>query len=140
MVKKIEISIVIPNWNGSSLLKKNLPKVLDARKNKKNNIVEIVIVDDGSTDNSLKVLEEKFKEVVVVKHKKNRGFSEAVNTGVRFSKGDYVCLLNTDVIPSKSFLESASDYLREKNVFGITLHEKGYGPAIGIFDGYIKHK
>lgn len=139
-MKKVEISIIIPNWNGAFLMRKNLPAVVKAKHNKKNKILEIIVVDDASTDESVSLLKKEFsKEVRVIKHKVNRRFAAAVNTGVRFAKGTHVCLLNTDVIPSENFLEKVVNYLTKDDVFGVTLHEKGYGPATGIFDGYMKH-
>lgn len=138
--KKIEISIVIPNWNGAFLMRKNLPPVIEAMRNKKNKIIEIIVVDDASTDDSIEVLKKEFaKDVRVIKHKVNRRFAEAVNTGVRFAKGTHICLLNTDVIPSDTFLEKVVPLLSQKDAFGVTLHEKGFGPATGIFDGFLKH-
>ncbi|OGM31952.1 hypothetical protein A2803_02590 [Candidatus Woesebacteria bacterium RIFCSPHIGHO2_01_FULL_44_21] len=139
MSKSITVSVVIPNWNGAQLLAKNLPSVLKAKENLKNKIVEVIVVDDGSADNSIEILKQSFKDVKLVQHTANRGFSAAVNTGVRFAKGTHVCLLNTDVIPSHSFLDSAINCFRDEKVFGITLHEEGYGPAVGYFDGYFKH-
>ncbi len=138
--KKIFISIVIPNWNGAALLAKNLPQVVQARKYSANNIVEVIVVDDGSTDGSLDVLANDFSDDIrVITHSVNRGFSTAVNTGVRFAKGTHVCLLNTDVIPSENFLANTVGLLEEPLVFGVTFHESGYGPARGFFDGYLKH-
>ena len=54
------ISIIIPNFNGRELLGKNLPSVIEAKKNKKNNIGEIIVVDDASTDDSVEVLKKNF--------------------------------------------------------------------------------
>jgi GT2 family glycosyltransferase len=99
------------------------------------------VVDDGSTDNSLDLLEEKFSEdIKIVQHSVNRGFSAAVNTGVRFAKGTHVCLLNTDVFPSPDFLVETAKYLADPLVFGVTLHELGHGPALGEFNGYLSHR
>jgi len=139
MSKNITISVVIPNWNGASLLSKNLPKIIEAKKNKENKIQEIIVVDDGSTDNSVDIIKVFSKEVKLVKHSVNRGFPFAVHTGVRFASGSHICLLNTDVIPFRDFLVHVVKYLKDSQVFGVTLHEKGFGPARGRFDGYLKH-
>lgn len=139
MAKQIKISIVIPNWNGASLLSKNLPRVIDAKRNVKNKIVEIILVDDGSTDNSVEIIKSFSEEIRLVRHRINRGFPVAVNTGVRFARGTHVCLLNTDVVPSEHFLAPTISYLEDRTVFGISLHEQGFGPAKGYFDGYLKH-
>ena len=52
-------SIVIPNYNGKELLEKNLPAVINAFENKKNNIIEVIIVDDGSSDDSVNFINQK---------------------------------------------------------------------------------
>lgn len=137
----MDISIVIPNFNGRSLLEKNLQSVLSAKRNKKNKIKEIIIVDDASSDDSVDYLKKNFKdEIKLVVHKLNRGFASSVNTGARTAKGDFVCLLNTDVIPSDDFLETMDEDFKDEQVFAVSLHEKGYGFAFGKFkDGYIVH-
>lgn len=138
----MNISVIIPNFNGRQLLEKNLPKVLIAKKNKKNNILEVIIVDDASTDESVNYLKEGFnKDIKLVIHKTNRGFASAVNTGARSAKGDLICLLNTDVIPSINFLETIVEDFEDPQVFAVSLHEKGYGPAGGKFsNGFIIHE
>lgn len=135
----MKASIVIPNFNGEVLLAKNLPYVIKALDNKENNISEIIVVDDGSWDKSIKLLKDNFPQVKVIKHKVNRGFSAAVNTGVRGSSGDLIVLLNSDVVPSEDFLVNTLPNFKNPKVFAVSLHEKGYGWARGGFkDGYIQ--
>lgn len=135
----MKVSIVIPNYNGEKLLEKNFPKVIEAWKNPANHISEVVIVDDGSIDNSVKLVSKMFPEVKLIKHKTNRGFSCSVNTGVRAAKGDLILLLNTDVLPEKDFLVPVLTHFKDPKVFSVSLHEKGYGYAKGYFgDGYIQ--
>ncbi len=136
------VSIIIPNWNGEDLLEKNLPKVLRAYENKKNSIAEIIIVDDGSSDDSVVFLKRNYAgRVKVVVHKINRGFSSAINTGVRTATSGLVCLLNSDVIPEKDFLERVLPHFEDERVFAVSLHEEGYGSAKGKFvDGFIGHE
>lgn len=137
----IEASIIIPNYNGENLLKKNLPKVLEAEKNKKNKIKEVIVVDDASTDNSTKVVKKTFPDISLIKHKENRGFSAAVNTGARAAKGKLLVLLNSDVIPDKDFLAPVFKHFENPKVFAVSLHEKGYTWARGYFeDGFIGHE
>jgi GT2 family glycosyltransferase len=135
----MKASIIIPNFNGQELLAKNLPYVIKALNNKENNIFEIIVVDDGSEDGSVKLLKNNFPQVKVIKHTKNRGFSAAVNTGVRGSSGDLIVLLNSDVVPNEDFLVNALPHFKNPKVFAVSLHEKGYGWAKGGFkDGYIQ--
>lgn len=135
-----KVSIIIPNHNGEKLLERNLPHVLNAQKNKENNIIEIIVVDDASPDGSVNLLKKKFPEVKVIKHKINRGFSSSVNTGARTSTGDLLVLLNTDVIPEKDFLASVLPLFKDDGVFAISFSEKGYSWAKGKFEnGFVEH-
>ena len=137
----MKVSIIIPNYNGKELLRKNLPKVLEAMENKKNEILEIIVVDDGSFDDSVDFMKKNFPEVKLIKHTKNRGFSASVNTGARTSKGEFLCLINNDVVPDVDFLVSTHKHFKDEDVFAVSLHEKGYGWARGKFeDGYILHQ
>lgn len=138
-MKKYSVSVIMPNINGETLLAKNLPILLEAKKFAGNNIKEIIIVDDGSWDGSVALLKSKFPEVKVIKHKTNRGFSAAVNTGARMAKGDLLLLINTDVIPDKDFLVPVFKHFDNDKVFSVSLHERGYGGSRGYFaDGYIQ--
>lgn len=137
----MEVSVVIPNYNGEKLLTANLPKVVASARNKINRISEIIVVDDASTDESVALVKKKFPEVRVVKHRVNRGFSATVNTGARSAKGDLLVLLNTDVSPEQDFLEYVFPHFKERDVFGVSLHETGFGWAKGKFlDGFIVHE
>jgi GT2 family glycosyltransferase len=129
----------MPSLNGEKLLEKNLPLLLKAKENIQNHILEIIVVDDGSWDGSVKLITSKFPQVKLIKHKINRGFSAAVNTGVRAAKGDLVLLINTDVVPEADFLVPVLKHFEDKKVFAVSLHEKGFGWAKGSFsEGYIQ--
>ncbi|CAN5303931.1 glycosyltransferase family 2 protein [soil metagenome] len=135
------ISIIIPNFNGKELLEKNLPFLIKAKENKKNNIKEIIVVDDASTDDSVIYLKNNFsKSIKLIIHNKNKGFSASVNTGVKNSSSNLVCLINSDVVVNKNFLEKMQEDFGDEKVFAVSLHEKGYGPSKGEFvDGFIVH-
>lgn len=137
----MRVSIIIPNYNGKGLLEKNLPSILTAKKNRKNYIEEIIIVDDGSSDESVQFLKRKYKKQIrLVVHKKNRGFSATVNTGARTARCELLCLLNSDVEVTKDFLEFVIPHFKDDKVFAVSLHERGYGPALGKFEqGFIGH-
>ncbi len=135
-----KVSIVIPNYNGEELLAKHLPDVVKAYRNAKNNILEIIMVDDASLDRSTKLVKKFFPDVKIYKHRVNRGFSSSVNTAVRYAKGELVCLLNTDVSPKANFLITVLSHFDEHDIFAVSLHESGYGWARGFFkDGFIEH-
>ena len=87
-----KVSVIIPNLNGLSLLKICLPSLL--KQSFRN--IEIILVDNGSTDNSVKFVIGKFPGVKIIKLSKNLGFSRAVNKGIKISKGNLIFLLNND--------------------------------------------
>jgi glycosyltransferase involved in cell wall biosynthesis len=139
-MSEMTVSIVIPNYNGEELLAKNLPLVLEAKKEKKNKILEIIVVDDASTDKSVYLIKKYFPQVRLIRHKVNRGFAASVNMGVRNAKGKLTALLNTDVKPEKNFLSPVFKHFKGNDVFAVSFHEKGFGWAKGVFeDGFIIH-
>jgi len=113
------VSIVLPNWNGAKLLKKHLPKVLAAAPG-----IQVIVVDDSSSDNSLEVLKNTFPTVEVIVKKHNSGFAQTVNTGVVHALGEIVVLLNTDVVPEKGFLTPLLKHFSDPSVFAVGCLEK----------------
>ncbi|MBI5123281.1 glycosyltransferase family 2 protein [Candidatus Roizmanbacteria bacterium] len=145
MVKKT-VSLIIPNYNGAKLLAKNLPKVLAAANYYSQN-TEIIVVDDGSTDDSKEILNN-FPKVTVIAKKKNEGFSSACNLGVAKANGDIVVLLNTDVWPEENFLNFLVPHFTNTKVFGVGCLDKSLengkevnrGRGIGWFKkGFLVH-
>ena len=136
---KFKVSVVMPNLNGEKLLEKNLPNLIDAKNYTPNCIMEIIVVDDGSWDGSVSFLKKNYPDIRLFKHKTNRGFSAAVNTGARAAKGNLILLINTDVLPNRDFLVNVLPSFKDKTVFAVSTHEKGFGSAKGTFvDGYIQ--
>ena len=97
------VSLVIPNYNGSKLLRENLPFVISALESYGGG-GEIIVVDDGSKDGSLDVLKKEFPTVVCIVHQINKGFSAAVLTGVKAAKNECLIVLNSDVQPDFAFI------------------------------------
>ncbi len=123
----MDISIVIPNYNGVKLLEKNLPKVLEAVSFYKKGKVEIIIVDDASTDKSSTFflnLKLKTSNLKLITNERNLGFSSTVNKGVKKATGDIVILLNTDVYPQENFLEPLLKHFEDKSVFAVGCLDK----------------
>ncbi|MBI2334905.1 glycosyltransferase family 2 protein [Candidatus Daviesbacteria bacterium] len=98
----IKASVIIPNWNGESLLQDCL-KSLERQSFKD---FEIILVDNGSTDNSIDFTEKNFPQVNIVKLQKNFGFAKAINTGAKKSLADYVVFLNNDTEVDKDWLKN----------------------------------
>ncbi len=126
-------------------MKKNIPKVVEACPD----ALEIIVVDDCSTDNSIKTLKQlslKFKGLKFKKTNKNSGFSTATNLGVSKAKGDLVVLLNSDVIPHKGFLETVLPHFKNDKLFAVGLHDiddagVSRGRGVGKFiRGFLMHR
>lgn len=92
------ISVIIPTYDRASLLKEAIQSVLNqdyfTAKNA-SNLFELLVVDDGSTDNTREVVES-FKGRVKYHSKVNEGVSVARNFGLRLAKGDYIAFLDSD--------------------------------------------
>jgi len=137
----MNISIIIPNYNGEELLKKNLPKVFEAARcyaSEDNAKVEIVIVDDSSSDNSVEYIKYQISKInpwtssgqkskIIIKYlrnDRNLGFASTVNKGVKESCGEVVVLINTDVRPEKNFLIPLFSHFKDEKVFAVGCMDK----------------
>ena len=95
------VSIIIVNYNGrvyldaciSSILAQTYPRI------------EIIFVDNGSSDNSVDYVKEKFSSVVIIACDENYGFAKGNNIGIRASKGDLIATLNNDTKVTSRWVE-----------------------------------
>ena len=95
------VSIIIVNWNGVKFLKDCLGSV-NARSLR---YIEVIFVDNGSTDGSVVFVKENFPEVVVIENTENTGFAAGNNSGINVAKGKYILTLNNDIVAEKNFIE-----------------------------------
>ena len=110
-----KVSVAIVNFNGKALLRKNLPDVL--RQDYKD--FETIVVDNGSTDGSLELLNDEFPEVRVIPTERNAGFAAGVNRAIERSDGDYVATLNNDARPNIDWLSNLMASAEEHPDFGM---------------------
>lgn len=96
----MKTAIVILNWNGAKLLPQFLPSVI-----KYSNDSEIYIIDNSSTDNSIKLLEAEFPSVKIIQNKGNYGFAKGYNEGLKYIDAEYLCLLNSDVEVTENWIQ-----------------------------------
>lgn len=106
------VSIIIVNWNGAELLSECL---LSLQKQDYENY-ETIIVDNNSSDNSLKVLK-KLKSITIIESKKNLGFAGGNNLGFTKAKGEYIFLLNSDAKLEKNTLDKLVKSLQQDELF-----------------------
>ncbi len=98
-----KIAIVILNWNGVNLLKQFLPSVIEFSKG---DSTEIIVADNGSTDDSLNILSANFPEIRIIDLKKNFGFASGYNEALNQIDADYFVILNSDVEVTSGWLKS----------------------------------
>ena len=132
-------SIIVLNYNGKSYLK----ECFDAlrRINYPKNRYEVIFVDNGSTDGSVKYVKRSFPWVKVLRLKKNYGFAEGNNKGLKVAKGEYVVFLNNDTKVDKNWLIELVKVASSDKKIGVcgskifNLGDKGVKTIVG--DGHV---
>ena len=113
--KKARITIAILNYNGRDLLQSYLPSIIrDA-----DGIAEIMIIDNGSTDESLDYLKQYGEDLSVVALKDNHGFADGYNRGLAHCDTEYVALINSDVRTTPGWLTPIIDLLDGDSSIGM---------------------
>jgi len=92
---KIDISIIIVNWNTKDLLRNCLNSIY---KTVHSLIFEVIVIDNASSDGSIEMLEKEFASVIRIVNTENKGFGAANNQARTIMKGKYALLLNTDTV------------------------------------------
>jgi GT2 family glycosyltransferase len=121
------LTVVIPNWNGERFLS----LCLGSLQRQTFPDFETVLVDNGSSDGSLSLVERDFPEVRILALGHNRGFSAAVNAGIGASEAEYVTLLNNDTEQDPGWLAAlvrAADEHPEAGFFSsklVDFHDRG---------------
>ncbi len=87
-------TIVIANYNRAEYVARAIRSCLAQIVHRK--MVEVIVVDDGSTDNSLDIIQEFDNDIVVVRHEENKGLAAASNTGLRKAHGQYWMRVDSD--------------------------------------------
>lgn len=109
-----KVSVVVPNYNYEKYIAKTIESVLAQTYRN----IELIVVDDGSKDNSLNILK-RFGDKVTVIEQKNQGVSLARNNGVSISNGDYIAFLDADDIWLPEKLERQMQRLLSDNQVGL---------------------
>ena len=94
------VSVVVPNWNGRGWL----PGCLGSVYKQQLAAAELIVVDNGSEDDSLSYLRAEHPDVRVISLGRNTGFAHAVNRGLEASRSEFIAVLNTDVVLTTDWL------------------------------------
>jgi len=138
-----KVAIVILNWNGKTLLEKFLPVVIE---NSGVEDTEIIVADNGSEDESVAFVKDKFPEVSIIELGKNYGFAGGYNRALQQVEAEYYVLLNSDVEVTPAWLNPLTDFMDKHPKVGACMPKiKSYkekkkfeyaGAAGGFIDKY----
>ena len=96
------ISVITVNFNGKSFLKDLFDSILNLNYPLKK--LQIIMVDNHSTDGSIEFVEDRFPRVEIIRSKENRGYAGGNNAGFAASKGKFIALVNNDCVVDKNWL------------------------------------
>lgn len=109
-----KVSIIVPVYNVEKYIKKSLSSLV----NQTLEDIEIIVVNDGSRDNSKKIIEE-FREMypkkIIYLEKENGGLSDARNYGIPYAKGEYIAFLDSDDYVEKNMYEDMYKTAKKEN-------------------------
>lgn len=95
----MKIAVVILNWNGMQLLEQFVPSVIQYSQE-----VDIYVADNASTDDSIKVLRQRFPQVRLIENEVNGGYAKGYNDALKHIEADVFCLLNSDIEVTQNWL------------------------------------
>ena len=137
-----QVAVIILNWNGAKLLRRYMPSVLEGTDPA---IADIIVADNGSTDDSVELLEREYPQVKVLPLGENLGFAEGYNRAIGQTLYPYSVLLNNDVRTPQGWLNPLLDYMETHPDVGAVmpklLHDREDGKQMfeyaGAAGGYI---
>lgn len=96
-----KVSVVILNWNGKPYIKECLDSVLNTDYQN----LEIIVVDNASTDGSQEIIKNEYPQIILFENPKNLGFCNGNNMGIKRASGDIIVLLNNDTKVDKDWIK-----------------------------------
>jgi len=114
----MKISLYIPTFNSENTIKRCLQSVL----NQKLKPDEILIIDNNSTDNTIKLVSDiktKSKIPIIIIFQKKKGLGNARNLGVKNSKYNYIASVDSDCVANKNWLKELTKEFNNPNVAGV---------------------
>lgn len=107
MKAALDVSIIIVNYNTKELTRNCLRSVFEQTKDIR---FEVIVSDNGSSDESVEMIREEFPQVVLLENGENLGFGRANNRGLKIARGKYVFYLNSDTVLLNNAVKLFFDY------------------------------
>ena len=117
--KNYSMSVLIPAYNEQDSIKETIESVM---KSNYKNLIEVIVIDDGSKDNTLKIatsLKDEYSKLIVL-HKENSGKADSLNYALRMAKGELVAVVDADSYPDEHALSSMSGFFDDEKVGAVT--------------------
>ena len=114
MTNRELVSVIIINRNGERFLN----GCIDSVKKQSHNKIEIVLIDNASTDKSISFVKENHEDVTIIANSNNEGYSKTANTGILKSKGEFILILNPDIVLKPDFVENCLTCIRKDKKIG----------------------
>lgn len=109
------VSIVIPHWNHRDVLADCLNSLIKTQYEP----IEIIVVDNNSTDDSVEFVRKNFAQVTVIENSENLGFAGGCNVGVENARGEFIAILNNDTTQEPDWLSLLMKFMNEHPWVGI---------------------
>ncbi|MCD4770023.1 MAG: glycosyltransferase family 2 protein, partial [Bacteroidales bacterium] len=106
----MDLSVIIVNYNVKHFLEQCLTSVYRSIKGING---EIIVVDNNSADGSISMINEKFRNVKLIRNRHNPGFSVANNQGIKIAGGKYILFLNPDTVISEETFRKCFEFMEE---------------------------
>src|SRR5437899_5460565 len=132
------ISIIILNYNAKDFIENCIRSILESEYTREK--MEIILVDNASSDKSVEIVRNKFPPVKIVQNKSNLGFCEGNNVGMRTAEGEILVILNPDVKVEKNWLIELIKVFEQNNNAGLVRSKLLYSDGTIQNIGFKLHK
>ena len=115
----VELSIVIPNWNGESFITRCISS-LDLSAKLADVSYEIIVVDDKSDDKSVEKIKTCFPNIKLIENKENLGFGKSCNLGIEKCNGRLIALSNNDIVVKQDYISKMLRHFKDDKAFAVS--------------------
>ena len=107
--KKADVTVIIPTYNHEKFIGRCIRSLLN--QNIKNNLLEIIVINDGSTDGTSKILELYKDEIKIVENKTNEGLPASLNKAIRLARSPFIVRVDSDDYVNENFINLLQMFL-----------------------------
>jgi len=121
-----KVTLIVPAYNEGSKIAESIKSIKQVDYPKE--LLQIIVVNDGSTDNTSQVIKNNIKNITFLDNKKNKGKAACLNQAIRMSKGEFIGTMDADSEVSRDILKKTIPYFKEQKVGAVTVTVKVKNP------------